>query len=130
MRMRGVYVFDSTCTVLAVYKVVQMDPEDRRRARLSRRKQLVLLLYWKKFVEAAIQVSILFFFLTSFISNTQTMESSPLSLDKQHNHLLLSHFVVYTYTWCMYINQQKSWSTLSPLHSGIALARPQCSALS
>ena len=35
MRMRGV----STCTVLAVYKVVQMDPEDRRRARLSRRRQ-------------------------------------------------------------------------------------------
>ena len=36
MRMRGVYVFDSTCTVLAVYK---MDLEDRRRARLSRRRQ-------------------------------------------------------------------------------------------
>ena len=29
-------MFDSTC---AVYKVVQMDPEDRRRARLSRRRQ-------------------------------------------------------------------------------------------
>ena len=23
-----------------------------------------------------------------------------------------------SHTWCMYINQQNSWSTLSPLHSG------------
>ena len=32
-------MFETTCTVLAVYKVVQMDPEDRRRATLSRRRQ-------------------------------------------------------------------------------------------
>ena len=33
------FTCSTPCTVLAVYKVVQMDPEDRRRARLSRRRQ-------------------------------------------------------------------------------------------
>ena len=70
-------------------------------------------------MEAAIQVSIFFFFLRSFISNTQTMESSPLSVDKMDSKSVvfiaiethfLSHYAVYTHndsTPCMYMYPEK-----------------------
>ena len=124
MRMRGVYVFDSTCTVLAVYKVVQMDPEDRRRARLSRRRQRER---DRRASESAEQRESRLARRRArdrarCASQSETLEDREARLQQlsrlSHNHLLLSHFVVYTYTWCMYyvyINQQNSWSTLSPL---------------
>ena len=131
-----------------------MDPEDRRRARLSRRKQRER---DRRASESAEQRESRLARRRARdrarrASQSETLEDREARLQQLSRlqrqrlasetleeregcslTLLLSHFVVYTYTWCMYyvyINQQNSWSTLSPLHSGIAPARPQCSALS
>ena len=79
MRMRGVYVFDSTCTVLdqlgkcnrcmTMQRCLEQATAKLELFSDSTNKHKVLtclLLYWKTFVEATIQVSILFFFLTSW----------------------------------------------------------------
>ena len=128
-----------------------MDPEDRNRARLSRRRQRERDRRASESAESrlarrrardrarrASQSETLEDREARLqqLSRLQRQRLASETLEEREGRsltLLLSHFVVYTYTRCMYyvyINQQNSWSTLSPLHSGIAPARPQCSALS